>query len=121
MELVAYGSVQPRSALIHCRNKSKENCTVAIDSILDGYEDLALPFPVEDADIVVLSAARGSYVQWSRAWVRLVNKVSKTQNLHLLLLLPYFSIINVICICLCLYRPSEKAKIQQRRKWRSQK
>ena len=86
MELVAYGSVQPSSGVIHCSTKSVQNCAVAIDSILEGYEDLALPFPITDADILDLGTARGSYVQWPRAWVRLVDKVCKTLNLHLLLL-----------------------------------
>ena len=102
MQLVAYGSIQPSTGVIHCSTKSAENCSVGIDSILDGYEDLALPFPIEEADIVVLSSTRGSYVQWPRAWVRLMDQVIKAQNLHLLMVLSYFSLINVIFICLCI-------------------
>ena len=93
---MAYGSVKPPSSAVHCRTQCKENCTVAIDSVLMGYEELALPFPLEDADIVVLGAARGTYVQWPRVWVRLVNLVSMTHHTHVLVVVVAAAVVAIV-------------------------
>ena len=39
-----------------------------------GFEDIPLPVPIEEVEITTLWQAVGSFVDWPRAWVKLINK-----------------------------------------------
>jgi hypothetical protein len=45
--------------------------------VVPGSEDILIPVPVEEDEFTTLWAAKGSFVQWPSAWIRLRNQVIK--------------------------------------------
>ena len=78
LNVVAYGSAQPaEQGTVHLRSLLPEHYSVGIHSVVPGSEDLLVPVPVEEDEFTTLWAAKGSFVQWPSAWIRLMNQVIK--------------------------------------------
>ena len=67
---MAYGSAQPTTSA----TAGPHHYSVGIDSVVAGFEDIPLPVPIEEVEITTLWQAVGSFVDWPRAWVKLINK-----------------------------------------------
>ncbi|XP_021759259.1 uncharacterized protein LOC110724166 isoform X2 [Chenopodium quinoa] len=78
LQLVAYGSAQATTGdTVHFQSLRPQHYLVRINSYVAGFENIPLPVPIVDDGITLLWEAKGSYVQWPRAWVRLINEISK--------------------------------------------
>jgi hypothetical protein len=76
--VVAYGSAQPADqGTVHLRPLRPQHCSVGINSVTTGFEDILIPVPIEEEEFTTLWAAKGSFVQWPCAWVRLMDQVIK--------------------------------------------
>lgn len=75
--MVGYGRVRvPTEAQnVHFRTREDSHFSVGVDTILDGFEDFKLPVPIENADIITMIQAHGTFVSWPCAWVQFSNEV----------------------------------------------
>ena len=76
LNVVAYGDAQPADkGTVHLRELRPGHYSVGIVSVVAGFEQTKLPVPLEDDDVTTLWEAKGSFVQWPCAWIRLLDKV----------------------------------------------
>lgn len=73
---MAYGSVPPTGDRSHCKSKVADHASVSINTVIHPYEDIPLPVSIEEAEMFTLKQAKGSFVLWPCAWVRLIDGVS---------------------------------------------
>ena len=74
---VAYGVAQPtkEGQTMHSLPVTSGNISVAVETILKGFEDFSVPVPMPEWSIEKLSDALGSFITWPYAWVRFTNMV----------------------------------------------
>lgn len=77
LTVVAYGSARPtvQGQMVHSIPLSSDAYSVCIDTIVSGFEDFSLPKPRPGYNLLNLLDAKGSYVEWPRAWVHFPDKV----------------------------------------------
>lgn len=75
---VAYGHVQPHKEgqVVHFLQVQGGQCSVSLDSIVVGREDVGLPLPRPEWGVTTLADAQGSFVTWPRAWVWFLKEVT---------------------------------------------
>ena len=74
---VAYGMAQPNKEgqTVHSVPVTSGHISVAVETIVKGFEDFSLPIPMPAWSLEKLSDALGSFVTWPYAWVRFTNTV----------------------------------------------
>ncbi|XP_021743402.1 uncharacterized protein LOC110709489 [Chenopodium quinoa] len=59
LHVVAYGSAQPaEQGTVHLRPLRPQHCSVGINSVTTGFEDILIPVPIEEEEFTTLWAAK---------------------------------------------------------------